>query len=104
MDNNKVQNPKQQVLPDENSFNDCDILQDVSTSLKHLSTLYGLLVQEASNENLSNRADGLAKEIGTMARNSFNLMFEKGWYCLEKVPAQKLSQEHNKFMQKGNQL
>ena len=104
MDNNKVQNPKQPVLPDEKSFNDEDILQDVMTSLKHLSTQYGLLVQEASHQALSDQVGTIAKEVGTMARTSFNLMFEKGWYSLEKQQPQKLTEEYTKFSQKQQQF
>lgn len=101
---NKVQNEQQPVLPDEASFNDCDILQDVSTSLKHLLTMYGLLCQEASNQTLADRVDQLSKETSTMARSSFNLMFEKGWYGLERQPQQKLTEEYNKFQQKVQYL
>lgn len=101
---NKVQNVKQPVLPDENSFNDEDILQDVLISLKHLSTEYGLLKEEASHKGLVSKIDPIAKEISQMARDSFNLMFEKGWYVLEKQTPQKLNEEYNKFNQKLGQL
>ncbi len=102
--NSKVQNTKQTVLPGENSFNDEDILQDVMTSLKHLSTQYGLLMQEASNEKLAQHVETLSKDVGKMARDSFNLMFEMGWYCLEKQELQKLNEEYNKFLEKEKQL
>ena len=98
--NNKIENVKQPVLPNDNSFNDEDILQDVLASLKHLSLLYSNCKGEASNKQLESKIDSICKEVGQMARDSFNLLFEKGWYSLEKEAPQKISQEINKFSSK----
>ncbi len=104
MKNNKVENPKQVVLPNEQNFNDENILNDVLISLKHLSTMYGTLKQEASNKKLVNEVDSISKDVGNMARDSFNLMFEKGWYSLERADDQKLSEEYNKFSLKKEEI
>jgi len=97
---NKVKNPMKDPLPDTNSFNDEDILNDVLISLKHLSTMYGTLNQEASNKELVSKIEMLNKEVSTLARDSFNLMFENGWYCLERETPEKLNEEYNKFSNK----
>lgn len=101
---NKVKNPKQDALPNVNSFNDEDILNDVLISLKHLSTMYGTLGHEASNATLSNQVDTLNKGVSKLGRDAFNLMFEKGWYCLERETPQKLNEEYNKFTQKQTEI
>ncbi|MDD2391605.1 MAG: spore coat protein [Bacilli bacterium] len=104
MKGNKVENPKQAILPNEENFNDEDILNDVLTSLKHLSTMYGTLKQEASNKKLVNEVDSINKDVGDMARDSFNLMFKKGWYPLEQEDSQKITEEYQKFSSKKKQL
>ena len=101
---NKVKNPKQDPMPDAKSFNDEDILNDVLISLKHLSTMYGTLCQEASNATLTTEIETLSKEVGKLAKSSFNLMFEKGWYCLEKELPEKLDEEYNKFSTKQTEI
>lgn len=39
-----------------------------------------------------------------MARDSFNLMFKKGWYSLEEEDSQKITEEYQKFSLKKKQL
>ena len=101
---NKVGNPKIDPMPSTNTFNDEDILNDLQTSLKHLSTMYGTLNQEASHKELVDKIETLSKEVSRLARDSFNLMFENGWYCLEKQEEQKLNEEYNKFSQKLGEI
>ena len=96
----KIENKKAMILPDEASFNDEDIIQDVLISLKNLNTLYGLLKQEASNESLINKVDTLCKENFNCTRNCFNLIFEKGFYALEEQNTTKITEEYNKFNNK----
>ena len=98
---NKVENTKAEVLPSEEVFNDEDIIVDVLNSLKHLGTSYGTLLQEASNKDLSTKLEVLSKEVGTMARDSFNYLFKKGWYALEEADRNKVTEEHQKFIQKS---
>ena len=43
----------------------------------------------------------LSKDIGKMARDGFNLTFEKGWYSLEEQQTTKLNEEHTKFSTKA---
>ena len=101
---NKVNNQKADVLAKSSILNDEDILQDVLASMKHLSTVYGTFVQEASNKQLLAKIEPIAKEVGTLARNSFNLMFEKGWYTLEVAVPKNIDKEYQKFLKKGQSL
>ena len=97
---NKVQNKMNSPLPSKKAFNDEDILQDVAISIKHLTTEYGLLIQEASNKKLADKISNISKDLSTLSRDTFNLMFENGWYTLEKTEKTKLSEEYNKFSKK----
>ena len=96
---NKIQNPKQDILPDETSFNDKDMLQDALTSIKGLVQEYGLLGSEASNQTLKTEIEKLSKALDQKQRDLFNLMFEKGWYVLEKVDTNKINEELTKYKQ-----
>jgi len=99
----KVANKKESIKS-LTSFNEEDILQDVLASMKHLSTIYGTLSQEASNAHLLKKIEPLAKQVAKMARDSFNLMFKKGWYTLEAQVPKKIEEEYNKFKKKGQSL
>lgn len=93
----KVKNEQKDVLPAADTFNDYDILEDTLSSLKHLSTTYGLLVQEASNKQLSDNVDKIAKQISKLARDTFNLMFANGWYELTEEDQMTIDETYNKF-------
>ena len=95
----KVENPIQDILPDETSFNDKDMLEDALVSVKGLITSYGLLSGEASNQTLNSEIETLSKALGEQQRTLFNLMFEKGWYILEKADTTKINEELTKFQQ-----
>lgn len=99
---NKIKNAEIDILPDEKEFNDYDMLQDTLASLKHINTEYGLLVTEASNKNLSDKIEKLAKEIGTLARDCFNLMFEYGWYELTEEDNSSIKEIYKDFSKKKN--
>ena len=93
----KVENKKEQILPSEEVFNDKDILQDTLVSLKHLGTMYGTFISEASNKKLISSIEPHSKDITTRARECFNLMFEKGWYCLTEESSTTIDDAYNKY-------
>lgn len=103
MPSNIVKNEMEDVQPEGVVFNDEQILQDVLSSLKHLLTEYGLLQTEASNQELASTVEQAAKQVGTMTRDSFNLMFKKGWYTLEKAETTKIKKEYDKLNKKLNE-
>ena len=91
---------KQEVMPSESSFNDEDILLDTMTSLKHLSTLYGSLISEASNKHLLKDIEPLSKDTSKLARDCYNLMFEYGWYSPKEEDKVTISENYTKFKEK----
>ena len=98
---NKIKNSLMDMLPSEDSFNDYDILLDTMSSLKHLNTSYGLLITEASNKGLSSDIEKLGKEIGSLGRDCFNLMFEYGWYELTEEDNSNIKEIYKKFNKKS---
>ena len=88
---------KETPIPNQNEYNDKDILMDVLSSLKGLSTLYGVALQEASNEDLYQSIEDNANKVCDMQRKTFYKLFELGWYVLEKSPQTKINKTINKF-------
>ena len=71
---------KETPIPNQNEYNDKDILTDVLSSLKSLSTLYGVALQEASNEDLYQSIEDNANKVCDMQRKTFYKLFELGNY------------------------
>lgn len=96
MEQMEVKN-KETPIPNQNDFNDKDILTDVLSSLKSLSTLYGTVLQEASNDDLYQSIEECANEVCTMQRKVFYKLFSLGWYILEKSTQAKINKTITKF-------
>jgi len=96
MEQMEVKN-KETPIPNQNDFNDKDILTDVLSSLKSLSTLYGTALQEASNDDLYQSIEECANEVCTMQRKVFYKLFSLGWYILEKSTQAKINKTITKF-------
>lgn len=104
MSSQEVMNPKAEMLPDENSYNDKDRLNDLLISIKHLAGIYSLACQEASNMTLYGDLTKLSAEASQLQRKTYDLMFEKGWYKLEKEKAEKIDQKNKTFSSMQSQL
>lgn len=90
MNNNKVCNPKKEV-PTGMELNDKDYINCLLSSLKEMLKNYTVALTEASNENLYNSYKEMFDNCASLQRDVFELMFRKGWYCLEKADTQKIS-------------
>lgn len=104
MSESKVANQKAEILPNEDAFNDRDRVNDLLISYKHLAYMYSLAMQEASNPTLYQDFFKLFQEASELQRDTYYLMFEKGWYALEKQTAEKVDQSHKMFKQQESQL
>lgn len=98
MDNNKICNTKVTV-PTGMALNDKDYITCLLTSLKDMEKNYVLAMSEASNEKLYELHKSVFMEIISLQREVYELMFRKGWYCLEKSPTQKITQKFNTLSQ-----
>ena len=92
--NNKISNVKQEV---ENTIdmNDKDYINKLLTCLKEMTKNYAVSLTEASNETLYEKYKEMFLKYSSLQRSVFELMFRKGWYELEKVESNKLTEKYN---------
>ena len=93
MNNNQISNPKTEV-PTGIKMNDKDYITCLLTILKDMVKNYTIAMTEASNESLYKSYNSTFKELMKLQRETFELMFKKGWYSLEKAESQKITQKH----------
>ena len=91
--NNIIQNKKVEVSKSI-ELNDKDYLNSINSTLKEMAKNYSVVLTEASNENLFKVYKKIFDNIITMQRQTFELIFENGWYILEKAEKNKIN---NKF-------
>lgn len=91
--NNKITNPEVEV-PKSSNLNDKDYLNILLTSLKELSKNYTISMTEASNEYLFTKYNKTFEKIINLQRETFELMFKKGWYPLEKAENNKITEKY----------
>lgn len=91
--NNIIKNKKEEVS-NGIELNDKDYLNSINSTLKEMVKNYSVVLTEASNENLFKVYKKKFDNIITMQRQTFELIFEKGWYILEKAEKNKIN---NKF-------
>ena len=85
-------------------MNDCDILNDILISYKHLVSSYAISLNEASNKEIYKLFFGLLTETSKMQAELFQLAFKKGWYILETAEETKITQAYDKFSKCLNEL
>lgn len=91
--NNIIKNKKEEVSKGI-ELNDKDYLNSINSTLKEMVKNYSVVLTEASNEYLFKVYKKIFDNIITMQRQTFELIFEKGWYILEKAEKNKIN---NKF-------
>ena len=92
--NNQISNPKIEV-PQGISMNDKDYITSLLTCLKEMSKNYTIALTEASNESLFNSYSAIQQEILNLQREVYELMFQNGWYSLEKQDKTKINEKYN---------
>lgn len=92
MNNRKISNPKTEVK-EGLEMNDCDYLSAALELEKNMSNNYSIALNEASNEELYEDYFELFEDTKDMARECFELMFQKGWYTLEEEQEEKVQQK-----------
>lgn len=101
--NNKIQNPKTEVL-ETMEMNDENYLNDLLENVKNMSNNLSIALNEASNENLFNELKTVFDKIKVVQRELFELSFSLGWYTLEKADEIKINEKQNELSQKLNQI
>lgn len=90
--NNNISNQKEEVSKGV-EMNKKDYLNSLLTYLKELQKNYSIAMTEASCENLYKKYKQVFLNISDLQREVYELMFKKGWYCLEKADTQKINQK-----------
>lgn len=94
MNNNKITNPKTKAIPGI-QMNDKDYLTCLLTILKEMTKNYSTAMTEASNEHLYKSYLSIFKEVSTLQRETYELMFQNGWYAMEKAETTKINEKYN---------
>jgi Coat F domain. len=103
MSNEKVSNPKVEVPPTP-YMNDLDYLNDILYTIKSLVNNYSYAMNEASNEDLYQVIKDVFDDVSSIQRVLFDIMFQNGWYCLEKAENKKVKESYTKFNQQLQEL
>ena len=104
--NHQISNPKPAGEPKVKGpeMNDRDRLNDMLATEKYLTDGMNISVREASHDALHRDMMTVLTETHQLARDMFNLMFQKGWYKLEVEDQQKLGQTHQQFSNYSSQF
>ena len=100
---NKISNPKTEVSKGMN-LNDKDYITCLLLTLKCMEKNYVIALSEASNENLYQKYYQSFENISKLQRKVYELMFQKGWYCLEKAESNKINEKVNMLTQELTDL
>lgn len=101
--NNKISNQTTEV-PKTNEMNDKDYITSVLAIEKYIVKDLAVAMTEASNNDLYNEYYDMYDEISDIQRQLYNLMFKKGWYCLEMAEENKIMEKLNKLNEEVNEL
>lgn len=96
--NNEICNPEIEVAKGVN-YNEKDYLNCLLTTLKEMSKNYTISMTEASCENLYNKYFATFQRISELQREVYELMFQFGWYKLEKAEQNKVNSKLNTLKQ-----
>lgn len=103
MNNNQISNPKKEV-PTGINLNEKDYLTSLLTCLKEMEKNYVVVMTETSNENLYQQYKHIFDELSLLQRETYELMFRKGWYILEQAKSNKISNKHQTLLQEYQDL
>ena len=103
MNNNKISNPKTEV-PSGIKMNDKDYMNCLLTILKEMEKNYTTAVIESSNKHLYKAFNKIREEISKLQRETYELMFNYGWYSLEKADNIKIQEKYNTLSQEYQDL
>lgn len=100
---NMVENPKVEV-PTTKEMNDKDYITSILTIEKNMSNDYSIALNEASNECLYQEYLDMFLKVQNKQREIYELMFQKGWYPIEKAESTKVMEKYNQLTNELQQL
>ncbi len=81
-----------------------DILNDILSSTKELYKLYSTFSTEVSNEDTLFTIEEAECEIRNIQRDTFNLLYSKGWYQVQSDTNKNVSATYNQFLKSKKDL
>lgn len=103
MNNQMISNPKVEVSKGM-MLNDKDYMNCLLSSLKALVKNYAVALTEVSNETLYQTYKQVFDGISSLQRETYELMFQRGWYPVECAPKEKIGMKYNQFNQEYTDL
>ena len=103
MNNNKISNPKTETSKGI-ELNDKDHITCLLSTLKEITKNYATAMTEASNESLYRSFQSTFTELSKLQREAYELMFQNGWYALEKAETQKINEKYQTLSQEYQDL
>lgn len=76
---------------------DKDIIMDVLTSQKHITSLYNIFSNECSNKNIKDGFMKILNEEHDIQIEVFDEMNKRGWYSPSKAESNKIETVKTKF-------
>ena len=96
--NTKISNPKTEVS-DGILLNDKDYISELLTCLKSMEKNMTVAKTEASNENLYTNYQNIYEDISSLQRETYELMFQNGWYELEQAETNTINKKYTMLNQ-----
>lgn len=103
MNNNQIANPETKV-PTGISLNEKDYITSLLSCLKEMVKNYTIAMTEASNENLFTQYKDTFDSLMALQREVYEVMFQNGWYKLEKAETQKIASKYQTLSQEYQDL
>ena len=103
MNNNQIKNPKTEV-PKGMNLNEKDYLNSLLSCLKDMEKNYTIAMTEASCESLYQQHLETFLRIADLQRETYELMFQMGWYILEKTDQKKIQDKYSTLNQEFTDL
>ena len=92
--NNEIKNEKVQV-PNGIEMNYKDYLNSLLSCLKEMTKNFATAMTEASNDHLYEKYEEMFEDVSEMQREVYEVMFQNGWYVLEKADTNKITKKYN---------
>ena len=103
MNKNKICNPKTEVASGV-SLNDKDYMDNLLSTLKSLVKNHVIALTEASNEVLCQEYKEMFDLFLDLQRETYEAMFRKGWYSIEKAEEKKIKEKYEMLDQEMTEL
>lgn len=86
------------------NLTDREIMDDILTSQKHITSIYNTFSNECVNQNLQDDMLRILKEEHSIQFSVFSVMQKKGWYNPAAAQAQMINDTKTKFENISTQL